>query len=101
MPLVISGEKTSTWRLFDDKDLKAGDELIFINQANGKEFAMAQIISIKEKNLGEINDSDFSGHERFESKEKMLETYQSYYGDKVNEDMPVKIIDFKILQKIE
>ena len=27
VPLVLSGEKDSTWRLFDDKDLSVGDEI--------------------------------------------------------------------------
>ena len=27
---ILSGEKTSTWRLFDDKDFKNGDNLAFI-----------------------------------------------------------------------
>jgi hypothetical protein len=27
VPLVLSGEKTSTWRLFDDKNLSAEDEI--------------------------------------------------------------------------
>ncbi len=97
VPLVLKREKTSTWRLFDDKNLDVGDELSFIDQSNGKEFATAKILSIKEKFLGEIIDSDFTGHERFESKEKMFETYRSYYGNAVSEVTKVKMIDFKIL----
>lgn len=97
VPLVLSGKKTSTWRLFDDKDLQIGDELKLINQATGEEFAIAQIIAIEEKALGDIGDQDFVGHERFESREKMFETYRSYYGDSVNERAIVKMIDFKLL----
>ncbi len=32
---IITGTKTSTWRLFDDKDLTVGDELQFINKESG------------------------------------------------------------------
>lgn len=97
VPLVLSGEKTSTWRLFDDKDLKVGDELILINKDTGDEFAKAVIVDVKEKNLGDIDDTDFVGHEKFESKEIMMSTYKMYYGEKVDENTIVKMINFNVL----
>ncbi len=95
VPLVLSGEKDSTWRLFDDKDLQAGDKLQFLNSDTNGEFGTATIISTREKKLSELEDSDFEGHEKFESEEKMYEAYRSYYGDKVSPDSIVKIIKFK------
>lgn len=98
VPLVLSGAKTSTWRLFDDKDLQKGDNLSFINRATGQEFAKARIVSVREKTLGKIDDADFDdGHERYESKEKMIQAYRSYYGDRATEDTIVKIVDFELL----
>ncbi len=91
---ILSGEKTSTWRLFDDKDLRIGDELIFINQETGKEFGKAKITNLKVKTLGTLTDDDWKGHERYTSKEEMYKHYRGYYGDKVNEDSELKIIDF-------
>lgn len=96
VPLVISREKTSTWRLFDDKDLKVGEEISLVNKQTLQEFGTAKIVSIKEKELGEIKKEDFEGHEKFESREKMFETYRSYYGDAVKEDTIVKMIDFEL-----
>lgn len=96
VPLVLSGEKTSTWRLFDDKDLQKGDELILINKETGEEFAKATILNTREKKLKDLEESDFEGHEKFESEEKMYEAYKSYYGDKVSSDTVVKIVNFKI-----
>ena len=55
---ILSGQKTSTWRLFDDKDLQKGDELIFINKETGKEFGTATITSLKIKTLGSLTDAD-------------------------------------------
>lgn len=98
IPLILSGKKIVTWRLFDDKDLQVGDELEFINKSNGGKFAKAKIISLYEKRLGEINKSDYEGHERHESQEKMMETYKKYYGGKVNENTQVKIIKFEIIK---
>jgi hypothetical protein len=46
--------------------------------------------------LGEIEKKDFEGHETFASKEEMLEILKKYYGDKVNWDTVVKIVEFQI-----
>lgn len=101
IPLITSGEKTVTWRLFDDKDLQVGDEVAFINKVTGKEFANVLILAVKEKPLGEIKDDDFIGHEKFVSREEMFENYRSYYGDKVTEKTIVKMINFKILRLLQ
>ena len=98
VPLILSGEKTSTWRLFDDKNLSVGDKLSFINRTTGEEFAKERIVSVREKKLGEIDAVDFDeGHEHFESPKKMLESYRSYYGDMITMDTLVKLISFEII----
>ncbi len=97
VPLVLSKTKSSTWRLFDDKDLKKDDQLLFINKDTGEEFGEAIIVSVREKRLGDIQDSDFDGHEKFESVEKMYEEYRKYYGDKVSPDSIVKMVKFRLI----
>lgn len=94
---ILEGRRTTTWRLFDDKDLQVGDRLELFNSETLESFAKAEITEIKEKKLGEIEDSDYEGHERYASQEEMAEHYKNYYGDKVNLDSVVKIIKFKIL----
>lgn len=69
-----------------------------IEWESGKEFAEAEIMDMREKRLGEIGEADFEGHEKFESKEAMLEEYKKYYGDRVTMDTPVKMIRFKLIQ---
>ena len=32
---IMAGNKTSTWRLFDDKDLTVGDKLQFLSKETG------------------------------------------------------------------
>lgn len=95
---ILSGDKISTWRLFDDKNLSIGDELSFVNKETLEEFAKAKIIAVEEKKLGELTDADFSGHERYESLEKMYETYRQYYGDRVTSETIIKMIDFEVLK---
>ncbi len=92
---ILSGEKTSTWRLFDDKDLKLGDQLLLLNKATGVQFGSAVIKSLQIKTLGSLVPEDWIGHERFSSEEEMYNTYRKYYGDNVNASTEVKIIGFK------
>lgn len=96
VPLVLSGEKDVTWRLFDDKDLQVGDEFDLINWNTKEKFAEATITNIREKKLGDLEDADYEGHEKFESEEAMYKQYRIYYGDKVTLDTIVKIIKFKL-----
>jgi len=96
VPLILLGQKTSTWRMFDDKDLKTRDHLIFINLDTNEEFAQANITKVKEKKFSEIENSDFDGHEKYASYQEMLKTYRGYYGDKVGDNTIVKIIEFKL-----
>ncbi len=91
---ILSGTKTSTWRLFDDKDLQVGDELIFVNKETLKSFGTALITSVVIKTLGTLEEADWAGHERFASDEVMYQTYRSFYGDKVSADTEVKLLQF-------
>ncbi len=100
VPLVLSGEKTCTWRLFDEKDFQPGDQVSFCG--GGKEFAQAVITGAREKRLGDITSEDEinDGHERFGSAEERLETYRGYYGDRVTRDTLVKILKFRLTDSI-
>lgn len=94
--LVLSGEKNSTWRLFDDKNLQRDDEVDLINWNTGEKFGEAALTNVYEKKLGELEEGDFDGHEKFESEEQMYESYRTYYGDRVGPDTVVKIIHFTL-----
>jgi hypothetical protein len=95
---ILDGTKTVTWRLFDDKDLRVGDRIELIDWESGEKFAEAEITKVREKRLGDIEDIDFEGHEKYESREEMLKHYKEYYGDKVTMDTAIKMIDFKLMR---
>jgi hypothetical protein len=95
--LILNGEKNTTWRLFDDKDLSKGNKVSFLIWENKKEFAVAVLTDVKEKRLGELTDEDWKGHEKFSSDEEMYKTYSKYYNQPVNEQAVIKIIKFKLL----
>lgn len=95
---ILAGRKTVTWRLFDDKDLKIGDRIELLYWETKEKFADAEIIEVCEKRLGDIEEKDLEGHEKFDSREEMLETYREYCGDRVDWDTVVKIIKLKLLR---
>lgn len=95
--LVAKGEKNTTWRLFDDKDLSEGDVVDLIVKETGQVFAQAELTKVWEKTLGTLDDADWEGHERFASEEEMYKTYKGYYGDRVDKDTVVKIIQFRLV----
>lgn len=91
---ILSGEKTRTWRLFDDKDLQVGNVLQFVNKETVSVIGTAVIDVMKTKTLGALEESDWEGHERYSSEKEMYETFRGFYGDRVSPDTEVKIIDF-------
>lgn len=97
VPLVLNGSKTSTWRLWDDKNLQVGDHLVFIDRSNSTSFANAEIIKIIEKPIGQMTEDDKKGHEEFTSDEAMYKTFSGYYQREVKPDTPIKIIHFKLI----
>jgi len=98
--LVLQGKKTSTWRLFDDKDLSVNDEIKLIDKVDPahpetwKVIGTARITTVLQKRLGDIELADYEGHEQFLSRHDMLETFRKYYGSDVDFNTVVKIIRF-------
>ena len=94
VPLILSREKTTTFRMFDDKNLTEGDVLQFVEKESGQHFGNATIVSVVEKRLCDMIDVDLDGHEKYESREKMYEDYRNIYGDRVTPEAMVKIVKF-------
>ena len=97
VPKILDGTKTSTWRLFDDKDFHEGDLLELINKENLEVFAKAKIVSVEEKELGELTDEDWVGHDKFESDEEMYSIFSKYYGKEVTPKDKIKIVVFELI----
>jgi ribonuclease HI len=92
--------KTSTWRIYDDKNIKVNDEVEAIDKVDSKQpdtwvsFGTLKIDRIEEKRLEDIEEKDMDGHEKFDSREDMLEVYRKYYGPEVGPGTPIKVIQF-------
>jgi len=95
--LILQGDKNTTWRLFDEKDLSVGDIVSFVVSETKKPFVKAKLVKVKETTFGELTDDDCNGHEKFSSNEKMYKVYSQYYEHPVDENTPVKIIKFELL----
>jgi ribonuclease HI len=97
---ILAGQKNSTWRLYDDKDLSVSDEVKVIDKLDPVEpeswriIGQARVTEVVEKLLGAVTDKDMVAHEHFVSQEQMLEHYQGYYGHRVDFETPVKIVYF-------
>lgn len=100
--MVRAGTQTSTWHLYDDKDIKVNDRVELIDKVEAdspdtwQSVGIALIDIVVEKRLGELSEDDFVGHEPFVSREEMLSTYQGYYGPQVTFDTPIKMIHFTL-----
>lgn len=98
--LIIEGKETTTWRLFDDKDLQAGDVIELMNKATLQPFGRAVIAEVAEKPLAALNDADWEGHERFPSDEAMYAQYREYYpGREIGPTTTVKILHFEMIKE--
>jgi hypothetical protein len=98
VPLVLSGQKNSTWRLFDDKGLSEGDE-IELKEFGKEVFAEAKITKVVEKSFKELDADDKKGHESYTDDEEMYSTYSNYYQIEVGPDTNLKIVWFELTKR--
>jgi ribonuclease HI len=98
---IASGEKTSTWRVDNDKNLSVNDEVRLIDKIDPERpetwrvFGVARIDRVIEKRLGDITAEDMEGHERYDSTDEMIAHFKTYYGNDVTPTTPIKLISFK------
>ncbi len=94
---ILNGEKDTTWRVDDDRNLRAGDHLSLVTKA-GDTFATAEIVWTKRTTFSELDAEDTDGHESFESDEDMYEQYNAYYPEtNIGPDTPLKVVKFSLL----
>lgn len=97
---VLAGTKTSTWRLYDDKDLSVNDDVHIVDKVDPQNpdtwqvLGVAHIDSVVQKRLDDIDLEDYDGHNPYANQHEMIETFRSYYGPQVNGDTVVKIVRF-------
>lgn len=106
--LVRQGKKTSTWRLFDDKDLSVGDEVELLDKVNPRDrstwvpAAVGHITTVIEKRMKDLSAIELAEH-GYQSLDEAVESFQQHYGNDVSAATPLKIIHFEVkpVQKID
>lgn len=94
--MILSGEKDSTWRIDDDKDITI-DDILSLCHNDGTEFAKAKVKWVKYTRFRYLTEEDKQGHESFSTDEEMYRTYSAYYGMNVLPDTALKIIKYELI----
>jgi len=93
---ILDGRKATTWRLFDDKNLQAGDELELVDRDSGSSFGKAIVTEVVEKLIKDLTSEELVEH-GYENLDAMIRSHREYYGDRVNIESVVKMITFKLI----
>ncbi len=98
--LVRAGKKTSTWRIYDDKDISVNDQIDLVDKvvagdpSTWKSVGVVRVTSVLEKQLGDVTPQEMAG--KYDSQEAMLADLRHYYGPQVMLETPVKIVQFAL-----
>ncbi len=98
--LILKGQKTSTWRVYDDKDLSVNDSVKILDKVyddrpeTWQVIGIAHVDSVIQKRLGSVSAEDYEGNGTVLSQQELLALYRKHYGPQVDLDTPVKIIRF-------
>jgi hypothetical protein len=95
--MIKKGEKNTTFRIFDDKDLQVDDDLILVNSETGDVFGYAKITEIHEKPLNALQESDWVGHEPLEGEESLIDLMRRLYKVPIDDTEKVKIVRFDLV----
>lgn len=102
---VAVGTKTSTWRLFDEKNFSVNDKVAVIDKVDAQDSSTWLVIGevtldkIVQKRLEDITNDDYEGHERYDSLQHMVQVFQGYYpNQEVTPNTPIKILYFTFNQ---
>ncbi len=101
--LISSGQKNSTWRINDEKNISIDDKIGIVDKVDPESTNTWMIIGwgrvnqVLQKRLSDIKPGDLGTGEDFSSPEKMLKTFRKYYGQDINDNTSVKIITFDFI----
>jgi hypothetical protein len=97
---IVKGEKSSTFRFFDDKNIRVGDVVQVIDKvekANPVTWLIigeAHVQQVIEKRLCDVAGDDWLGHEPYANLQDFIDTHTQYYKQPIMPETPIKIIQF-------
>ena len=95
--LILSGEKNSTWRLWDDKGLVAGDIVDLLRRDTLESIGRAELTSVIEKPFAQLTAEDKIRNGTFCSGDELYESFTRMYKREVGPETIVKVVSFKLL----
>ncbi len=93
---IKNGAKTTTWRLFDEQGLQAGDKVECIMTEGGEKFADIEILTCIEKPVKDLTSEDIHTN-NYSDRDQALLVLKKYYPHPITDGTVVKIITFKHL----
>lgn len=99
IPEIEQGRQTSTWRIFDDKELSVGDELQFINCDNATVFGYGLVGQIVIKRIKDLNEFDQDGHKKYDNLGQIITEFTRFYGPGVTADTIIKVVKYSFSKK--
>jgi ribonuclease HI len=96
---ILSGRKTETWRVNDEKGIQSGDIIACYARPHGNLFGYVQVQQVSVKTFRELESSNSHEHEQYANAEEMYAVYRSYYGKDIGTETSVKVVSFMLLEK--
>ncbi|MEI7632622.1 MAG: reverse transcriptase-like protein [bacterium] len=97
---ILNGTKTTTFRFFDDKNIRVGDSFQVVdkveqdNPASWEIIGIASVVQVVEKKVRDVSGDDWIGHKTYVDTNTFIEEYNQYYKQTIDQETPLKIIHF-------
>lgn len=97
---IKAGNKTATFRVNDDKDVKPGDVVELVDKVS-HDYPTTweipgelEITEVSQVSIGNLTNEHMLRAETFDSVDEMIQTFRRFYGEHVNEDTLVSVLSF-------
>jgi hypothetical protein len=97
IPLILSGKKTATLRLWDTPLVNAGDLVVFTESHHGKPFAVVRISSVEQKTFDELDEADKNDSLNNDQFENFQKKFVAYYHRPIHNDTVFTLVRFRII----
>jgi len=97
-PILFTGEKIKTFRVTGGENYNPGD-LLSLCYLDQEEFAIARLVDKYKRTFETLKDTDWQGHERFDSDMEMFRIYSIWEGFQVTPATSLDVLvysDFKL-----
>ncbi len=97
---IKQGEKTATFRVNDDKDIKPGDIVELVDKVSHDYPSTweipgeLEITEVSQVSIGNLNKEHMLRAESFDDVDQMVQTFRRFYGEHVSNETLVNVLNF-------